>query len=161
MPVRIEIDRDSAEQLRRIARELRTIGDGKTIPRELRKSLRSSVQPDLVQTRSAARSLPSNGQRTVNSLRSRIARNIQIQVKTSGDPSVGLRISKRGMEDKGNLPKLMDAGAWRHPVPPDGRVWVAQISRPGWFTNVQRSQAPYVERQLDRTIEAFGRRLSG
>jgi len=153
------IEGPAIKQIPKLARELKELGDGKTIPREFRKALRKSTDGALAGGKRAALALPSQGKsRGATGLRRRIARAMHAQVSTSGDARLGIRISKSSLGNERNLPRLMNQGTWRHPV--YGKdVWVTQTSRANWFDDEMRKQAPDVIRELESTIDIFEKRL--
>jgi hypothetical protein len=157
LPVDLFMREESGPKLARIVSELRRLEDGKVIQRELRTALRTGAQPALARGRQAARDLPAPRGHEAG-LRADIARAMRIKVKLTGDPSVMISIPRKPLGRKGNLPRLMNRGSWRHPV--FGRdVWVAESSRREWFDDVMRQTGPEVTREIERVVDRLERRL--
>jgi len=154
----VQLEPSAGRDLTTLAKRLKTLGDGRTVPAQFRKTLRTAATPAQRAAKAAARALPANGARTSTGLRDTIARATTVQVKLGGDPRVAVRISKRAMGPRASLPRLMNRGAWKHPVY-GHRPLVAQISRPGWYDQVMRAAGPGVKRDLERTMDTFERRL--
>jgi hypothetical protein len=104
-----------------LARRVKHVGDGKTIPKLLRKRMRSAVLPAVREAKSHARSLPVKGPRSTG-LRAAMARGIVAQVKLTGDPVVAVRLPRKALGDRESLP------GWANRA---GELRVGQAV-PGW-----------------------------
>lgn len=152
----IELDPNSKNDLARLNRALKSLGDGKVIPAEFRKALRTGVNPAVQKAKEAARNIPSKTNR--GKLRAKIARSIVPQVKLGGDARVAVRIGKT---IAGDLPKLFNKpGGWEHPVYGNTTNIVHQIGSPGWYDNAMIASGPGVRDELLKTLHDFERRLS-
>jgi len=154
--VELELTDASKRDLAQIIKGLRTLGDGKTIPKELRKTLRTAVNPVVATTKATARGLPSKGKKlTRGGLRRNIANATSLQIRLSGNPSVGVRVARKKLGTQGRLPQLMNRGSWEHPVYGMKDVTVTQTSKAGWFDDVMKASAPAVGRQVEASIKAM------
>lgn len=158
MAVDIKLDPQAANDLAKLARRLKTLGDGKTVPKEFRAVLRKETQPVVRSAKSAARALPSK-QKGKSHLRADIARATSAQIRTGPDARVGVRISKKALGARGNIPRLMNyQGGWVHPTfghRPD----VLQRGTAHWYDNVMRDASPGVRKALERRCAEFERKL--
>jgi hypothetical protein len=116
-----EVNAQGADQLRRLARQLKEAGD-RTLARELNKAIRKAVEPLKAELPDSARdTLPSRG-----GLAERVAQS-----------KIGISRRKQGLrlvaKNKYQL-KRMDKGSVRHPVFGNTEVWALQFITPGWFT---------------------------
>lgn len=159
----IYLDPKAANELAELAKRLKKLGDGKTIPKEFRAALRSGVQPAARDAKNEARSLPSGrGIRRKKderpSLRRQMANAISVQVKLGGDARVAIRVSKRSLGNRRDLPFLTNRGFWTHPVFGEAPE-VPQESKKDWFDDVMRKSKPDVQAVLEKKIKEFERRV--
>jgi hypothetical protein len=137
-------------------RDLKRLGDGKAVQKELRKTLRTAVNPVSARAKAVARSLPAaSAKLTKGGLRRRIANATSLQVRLTGDPSVGVRIARKQLGTEGRLPQLMNRGSWTHPVFGMADVTVTQTSTAGWFDDVMKAAAPAVGKQVEASVKAI------
>lgn len=165
MPIEVQIDRKSAEDLAILARKLKTLGNGRTIPAEFRKALRTGAQPAAKDAKVAARSLPAGRGITPRRrsdgrvpLRRAIANAISVQVRLGGDPRVSIRVSKKSLGNRANLPRLINRGEWPHPTFGHEPI-VHQRGLLNWYDDVMRRDAPYVRKEIEDVLKEFERRL--
>jgi hypothetical protein len=84
---------------------------------------------------------------------------MRTQITTrGGETSLRIGVPKKPLGTRGRLPQLMNRGVWRHPVYGSDR-WVDQRSRPGWFDNVMRTEAPQVGRSIEAVLDEFEKRV--
>jgi len=152
--------------LRRLAADLRRVGDSGALRRRLTRGIRDAVKPVVPQVRAAY--LASSGGRRVGKrtyttpkrtrqvrigLRASLARAVTVQVRTSGrEAGVIVRVAGKKMPDgMGRIPKLWegDARPWRHPLFGDREYWYPQSARPVFYP-VVRAYAPVVRSAVRR-----------
>jgi len=163
MAVEIKIDRKAAGDLEEIARRLKKLGNKSTIQREFRKTLRSETQPVARDAKMAARALPSKrklGKRKDQRkpLRRAIANATAVQVKLGGDPRVAIRVSKRQLGDRKNLPRLLNRGGWDHLTfghDPE----VHQEGSKDWYDDIMRNAAPEIKKKLRQVVNNWEREI--
>lgn len=148
MPVDITVQ--GAEDLARVAKALRQVGD-KELKRELSAGLSRATGPLIGGARRSAEAvLPRRG-----GLGKRVARGrVTTRRRTvGGDPDVRIEaFTGRGA----------DAGVVRHPVfqqPGRPVVQVSQRVTPGWFTRPMEAGADEVARELVKVIDGIVDRL--
>jgi len=153
----LELTGPAVKQIPELARKLKELD--KNVAKEFRKALKKGTAGAVAGAKQAALNLPSqNKSKGASGLRRGIARSITSQISTSSSPRIGIRVSKTSLGPKGNLPKLMNKGSWRHPV--WGKdVWVTQTSRAGWFDDEMRKHKEEVEKELKDTLDMFEKRL--
>jgi len=157
--ISIEISRTTQADLRKLSKQLRTVGDAKVIRRESTKRLRAAARPAQQRVKAAARGLPAKGPKS-SGLRRRTANAITTQVRMSGRMAgVNIRIPTSRMGGLSVLPQRMNAGRWRHPVYGNREVWVTQTSRAGWFDRTLQMQGPGVRREIKRVLDDIERKL--
>jgi len=155
----LTLSRSSQDDLRKLARQLRTVGDAKAIRRDLTKGLRAAARPAQQEAKAAALALPSKRPGSTG-LRRQIAAATGTQVRTTGrNAGVKIRVSKKRMGDKARLPRLMNKGTWRHPVFGNREVWVTQTSRYLWFDRPLLLSGPLVRREIKKVLDDIERRL--
>ncbi|WP_018658457.1 hypothetical protein [Actinomadura flavalba] len=136
-----------AEQLRRLARDLRKIEGGKEIRQQMVREMKDAARQLAAAEKTAVLALPSRGEnarRGRRSLRRAMATATVAQVRSSGDRAgVNVRINpKRMPPGQHNLPAYLNDepgfGRLRHPVFGTD-TWVQQAPTP-WF---YATAAPY------------------
>lgn len=153
------------DDLRQLAARLRGLENGAQLRKDLVRNLRTAVKPAADKAKQSIRSMPTHGRRHAGpSLRSAVARKVQIQVRTSGrQAGVRVRTGKtpnvRGFID---APKRLNRQSWRHPAFGDTEQWVTQVGKPKWFDAPMQEGKPRYKRAvkdaLDKTARAAGRR---
>lgn len=148
MDLRIE----GAEQLDRLSRELRAVGN-KDLRRDLYRGIQRATKPLKERAKDAARSkLPKRGGLNEFVAASKFA------TKTRGSgANVGVRITAA---KAGHDVRSIDRGRLRHPVFGNRSVWVNQSVEPGWFSETIDDGAPVVRGELIEVIRDVARRLS-
>lgn len=139
-----------ANNLERIARELKATGD-KELRRELLRGIQKGAKPlkEAVK-RSADLTLPQRG-----GLHKVVARS-KVSVRTrlaGGNPGVTLRA------DSGHDINAMDRGRLRHPVFGDRRAWVTQQIKPGWWSLPIKAAAPAVRQNIEQAMESVIKKI--
>jgi hypothetical protein len=164
MAVDIKIDGKAARELEIISKRLKKLGNKSTIPKEFRKALRSGTQPAARDAKIAARALPSKtklGRRKKNqrqSLRRAIANATAVQVKLGGSPRVAIRVSKRQLGDRKNLPRLLNRGGWDHPTY-GHEPTVHQQGSKDWYDDVMRKAAPEIKGELQKVLNIWEKQI--
>ena len=159
---------ETGERLRRLARDLRQLEDGKGILRDMRKQLRQIAQSEMVPAvRAAARRIPSKGESTRRGrrpLRESLARATQARVKTAGrSAGVMVWISPRRMPPgQHTLPAYVEGfppfNRWRHPLFGNADYWYQQRSHP-FFYRTLRPYRDRAERAMEEVLDAAAARL--
>ena len=156
--------RDTGD-LKRLARDLRDVADGKELRKELTRGMRDILRPLVPQVRAAYRGMPSTGGRHANnraSLRALLARSVRVEVRVSGRTAgARIRADGRRMPDRmKSLPGYVEGERprWRHPVFGDRAVWVVQRPDPVFY----RTSPPHTYKArvaADQVLEDIRRKL--
>jgi hypothetical protein len=135
--------------LKRLAKDLRQVANGKELRKELTSGIRDVLRPLVPQVRAAYRGLPSGGLRRSGGradLRVLLAKSVRVEVRTSGRMAgARIRADGRRMPDQmKSLPALVEGEKprWRHPVFGDRAVWVDQAPSPIFYATL----APHTDR---------------
>lgn len=155
----VRVDPRTQRDLQVAARKLKRHGNKAEIRREMIKGLRAAAKPGEQAAKASAMSLPANtGQST--GLRRRIASAIGIQVRTSRNALVRIRVARRKMGDQASLPQRMNRpGQWRHPVYGNREMWVTQTSRAGWFDKPILATRPKAVFEMAKVLQRIIRRM--
>jgi len=152
-----------SHEVEKLYRALKSIGDGKTLPRAFRKTLRQAALPALRDAKTAARGIYTSGRRH-SGLRARIARATTTQVKLTGDPLVRIRISRKTMGNQSTLPTWINRdGVVLHPLF-DRASGLTLQEFPGsrdWFDSAMRRNGVQVRAAVQRTLDHYARELTG
>ncbi|MYR84090.1 hypothetical protein GTY41_03805 [Streptomyces sp. SID685] len=129
----------TSKDLKRIARELRTMGD-KQLKAEFSKELRAAAKPMVPAVRAAIRQIPSKRSYRADGLRGSMSRAVKLEVRMAGrEAGVRIRVDGRKMPDKARSLQAYMEGLkkpWRHPVFGHD-VWVKQDPHPYFFRTVR------------------------
>lgn len=151
MPADLRIE--GTEQLERVARRLKDLGDGE-LRKELYRAIQRATKPLKAKAKDAAlRDLPQRG-----GLNKWVASS-KFSTRTRGggrNPGVKI-VAKKGTHDL----RALDRGRLRHPVYGNRRVWVNQSVKPGWFSKSMEDGAPDVRRELLGVLEDVARQVRG
>ncbi|MEU0039103.1 hypothetical protein [Streptomyces sp. NPDC006333] len=159
----------SAGELKRISRELRSLGD-RELKKRFSKELRAEAKPLVPAVKAAIRQVPSKRPYRSDGLRGRLAKAVKLEVKTSGrQAGVRIRMDGRKMPDKqGSLPRLVEGEGvlrgrrvdtrWRHPVYGQDR-WVQQPPKPFFYKTV-RSLGPRSRVGVNRVLNQISRDIT-
>lgn len=143
---------EGAEQLERVARELKDLGD-KDLRKELFRGFNRATKPLKAAVRASAEvRLPKRGglNRFVASSR------LSTRTRATGK-NVGVRIvAAKGDSDV----EAIDRGRLRHPVFGNRKVWVTQQVTPGWFTAPLVAGERIVQYELLKVLDDVERGLS-
>lgn len=124
------------EDLRKISRELRAAGNGRTVRKQLSKELRAAALPMVPAVRASIRAIPATGGQS-SGLRTRLARATRLRVNTVGrNAGVAVLVDGKKMPaGEKALPAYLEGTKrpWRHPVFGDTDVWVTQKSHPYFY----------------------------
>jgi hypothetical protein len=140
-----------------LARRLRDAG-AKGIQDELQRAIEKKAEPIAEAQRKSVKALPARGKRHTG-LRTRVAREVRIQVQTTG-ASVGVKIVVGQTTELGNLPAYMNAGFWRHPVFGNKKAWVTQQVPPGWFDRPAKAGAKKVQEGLEEAMQEIANKIA-
>lgn len=164
----LEFRVEGGAELRRLARELRDLEDGKEILKQLRKDLKKIANERMVPAvKQAALSIPSKGQssrRGRRSLRTSIARATQARVRSAGrSAGVTIWVSPRRMpEGQHNLPAYMEGmrpfQRWRHPRFGDTDHWYTQRAHPYFYKTIRPLEGDAQDAAL-RAVDAVANRI--
>jgi hypothetical protein len=163
----IDVKMSGQDDLRRLSKQLRTVGDGKAVRRDMMRGLRQGAKPAAAAVKAAALSLPDKSGNASTGLRRRMAAATGVQVRTSGrQAGVKIRVSRRRMGGQASLAKVTNHGTWRHPVFASSNqtrsewTWVRQSSRRGWFDRTAAAHGKDVESALKNVLNDIERKLS-
>jgi hypothetical protein len=126
------------ESLRRVSRELRAVGAGKEIKKQLSKEIRAAARPLVPLVRASISSIPSGHDGT---LRKAMAKATRLDIKTVGkNAQVAVRVDGRKMPPhQGSLPAYMEGTKprWRHPLYGNRKKWFGQPPHPYFYRVVK------------------------
>lgn len=157
-----------AEQLRRLAKDLRKHEEGREIRKGVVRSLKDVANEVVRAEKAAVLALPSKGEnarRGRRSLRRRFATATQSRVRASGkDAGVSVLINpKRMPEGQQNLPAYWNRERGyerlRHPVFGDPDTWVQDQHVTPWFYETARPYETVTQRRLIGVLDAAARDL--
>jgi hypothetical protein len=158
------------DQFRRLAIRMKQAGR-RDLLRELRKELRDAGRPTVAAVQGAYRTLPdiSPAHRAGAQARTTVAKAVRVELRSSAT-AARVRVlvdAKRLPEDMRALPKVWEAGRWRHPVFASGDQtrsqwrWVEQQSHPAAvFRRTCASHAPDFRAACLRAMDQIKFRLS-
>jgi hypothetical protein len=130
--------------LREVAKELRTVADGKALRKQLTGGIRGVLRPLVPVVRAAYLAGPSgrgNATRQGGGLRRQLARSVRVEVRTGGK-FAGARIRADGRRMPDGMKALPaywegERGRWRHPVFGNRDNWVAQAPHPTFYRTLE------------------------
>lgn len=145
-----ELDR---EDLARLLDATRDLEGGARLREAFARRMRDAVRPSQRAAQAAIRSMPSRGTTPGESLRSAIADEVKISVRTSAPtPSVRLYLGQPNVRRFKTAPRRTQDSRWRHPVFGNREVWVNQPGKRDWFGKAARDGR-------DRYVAAAGKVL--
>jgi hypothetical protein len=149
------------DDLRKLSKDLRNVGNAKEIRKRLTKGLREGTKPAQANVRKAALGLPAKGPKHTG-LRKRMAAATGIQTRLRGSQvGVLVKVSRRKMGDQASLVSQSDTpGHWRHPVYGQPGVWVTQTWKRGWFEEANKKAAGPVRAAIRDVLNEIERELS-
>ncbi|NUQ99556.1 MAG: hypothetical protein HOY79_24380 [Streptomyces sp.] len=151
----------SGDDLQRVSRELRHMGD-REVSKRFRKELRAAARPLVPKVRAAIRQIPSGRSYSPDGLRGALARATRLEVKTTGrSAGVAIRVDGRKMPaHMKSLPSMVEGKKrWRHPVFGNREVWVNQPKQP-YFYDTVRVAGPASRRAVNRVLDGITRDIS-
>lgn len=132
-----------SEELRRVAAELKDIGDGQ-LRRDLLRGIRDATKPGIEAVRQSAREkLPKRG-----GLADRVASQGYAVRTSAAGRSAKVSVVGKGMKGLGRI----DRGQVRHPVF-GGDTWVTQNVPPGFFTEPLERRVPNIRDAIEGVIK--------
>lgn len=154
--------RDSGD-LKRLARDLRDVADGRELRKELTDGLRGVLRPLVPQVRTAYRNAASRGRsgRRGPPLRTLLAAATRMEVRTAGKQAgARLRVDGRKMPSGlKSLPQMWEGEKrWRHPLFGDRDTWIQQPARPVFY-RVVSPHADDALRAIDNVLNDVRRKL--
>lgn len=156
----LQMGMTGADDLKALAKKIRKVSEPKQIRKDLTKGLKAGAKPAAEKVKAAALALPDTPGNKSTGLRRKMARVVNVQVRTvGGQAGVRVRLSRARMGDQAALPRVTNKGRWRHPVYGDTQVWVTQVSRRGWFEAANRQAAPMVRKSLKKVVDDIEKRL--
>lgn len=123
-------------ELAKISRELRTVGNGREIRKQLTRELRVAARPMVPAVRASIRAIPNSGGQS-SGLRDRMAKATRLRVNTVGrNAGVAVLVDGKKMPaGQKALPSYMEGRnrrPWRHPVFGTD-TWVTQKPHPYFY----------------------------
>lgn len=164
------IEVSGGDQFRRLAIEMRNAGR-RDLLRELRKELRNAGRPTVLGIQAAYRTLPdiSPARREGVQARVTVAKAVRVELRASAS-AARVRVlvdPKKLPPDMRSLPKVWEAGRWRHPVfarssqTRNEWTWVQQQSHPAAvFRRTCRAHAPDFRAGCLRAMDTIKDRLT-
>lgn len=149
------------EDLRRISRQLRHVGNGREIRRRFVRELRAAARPLVPAVRASIAAIPARSGRHTG-LRRRLQAATRLRIRTAGrDASVAVLVDPDRMPSgEKALPKLMEGlRRWRHPVFGDRETWVTQQPHP-YFFRVVRPLGLKSRRAVNQVIDSITRDIT-
>lgn len=151
--------------LKRLAKDLRGVANGKELRKELTGGIRDVLRPLVPQVRAAYRGLPSGGMRKSGSradLRVLLAKSVRVEVRTSGRMAgARIRADGRRMPDQmKSLPAYVEGEKprWRHPVFGDRAVWATQAPSPIFYSTLE-PHTDQATRAVNKVLDDVKRKL--
>lgn len=144
-----------------VARLLRSETDGKTLRKELVKTLRATAEPAIRDAKASIQAMPSHGLSQGVPLRQEIAKRIKPVVRTSGARTgVSIRVGRtpnvRGFT---HAARRLNKPQFRHKV--YGRdVWVVQRGKPGWFDDPIQARKPEFRDDVIAVVQRLAHELA-
>jgi hypothetical protein len=136
--------------LRQVAKELKTVADGKALRKELTGGIRDALRPIARRAQAAYRT--GNPGR----MRQQLARATRLEVRTAGKlAGARIRVDGRKMPDGMKaLPGYVEGerARWRHPVFGNRDEWAAQKANPTFYPTVEPHRDS-VGRAIDHVLE--------
>lgn len=137
-----------AEDLTRLARDLKGQADGRELTKRLRKELRVAAQPLVPAIRASIAAIPSKGHPARGgrpSLRVLMARSVTVQVKTGKWAAVRVFMNPKRMPNgtkslPGYFEGITGKGVLRHPVFGHRDRWASQLPRPYFSQGTQGAE---------------------
>jgi hypothetical protein len=179
MPGRQILSVTGADDLRRLARDLRAAGNQQAINAELRRKLMDVGRDGAREVRTAVLATPSRGQsarRGRRSLRRKIASSVEVKVRNTERPGViiGENPAKMPPREGSLLAYYEGIGRWRHPTfgewsrartrMPDGSVRtgksraIAQRGHPTFYRTLDRI-GPQMEAAGDQVLNQIANKI--
>lgn len=154
-----EIQIRGGEQLERIIKALKDVGDG-GLAKELKSELRKAARPMVPKVRAAIRQIPSKHDGT---LRNQMAAATGSQFRSAGaQAGITIKVDGRKMPDgKKALPAYMEGRKkpWRHPVYGNRDVWAAQPDHSFFFKTVE-PMGRDVQKNMNAIAERIAKKLN-
>jgi hypothetical protein len=151
--------------LREVAKELRTVADGKQLRKELTGGIRGVLRPLVPVVRAAYRGLPSGDRRKAGQradLRVLLAKSVRVEVRTGGKlAGARIRADGRRMPDGMKaLPAYVEGERprWRHPLFGNRERWYDQRPSPVFYRTLE-PHADNAGRAIDQVLNEVKRKL--
>ena len=142
----VELVIKGAEDLEKLARALKQVGDG-ALRRELLRTIRSATKPIVQAVKDSAReTLPSSGGFAALIAKSRVSSLTRLSGK-----QVGVRIKATNQR---NI-RALNSGRLRHPLFGNKDHWYTQTVPAGWFTKPIEAMADGIRVEVSRDLAAF------
>jgi hypothetical protein len=159
--------RDTGD-LKKLAKQLRTVADGKELRTELTGGMRDALRPVAREVQAAYRANPGHtGRRwstraALPDLRQLLAKAVRLEVRTAGK-FAGARIrddGRRMPSGMRTLPKYYEGSKprWRAPVFGNRNAWAQYRARPTFYRTVE-PHADDVRKAIDGVLDNLRRRL--
>jgi hypothetical protein len=146
-----EVEIRGADQLARLARQLKEAGD-RGLQRELYGGINRAMKPVREDLKRSAVSgkIPRRGGLAAKVAASRF----RTRRRTSAWVS-GIRLEATNQYTLGRL----NRGQVRHPIPNNRDVWVTQQIEPGWFTEPTQAAAPRVRAEIELVMRLVAKQI--
>jgi hypothetical protein len=161
----VDIRVRDAGDLKAVAKQLRTVANGKELRKELTGGIRKVLNPLVPKVRAAYRAGPSTlgkANRRGGSLRSLLARSVRVEVRTSGKlAGARIRADGRRMPDQMKaIPAYWEGERprWRAPLFGDRDRWYPHQAHPTFYRTLE-PHADDAGRAVDRVLEDVRRKL--
>ena len=156
-PVELSIDQ---RRLAVAAKALASEVDGKTLKRNLHKTLKATAEAPIAAAKASILATPSQGLTESQPLRAEIARSIKPVSRLSGRTAgVSIRQSQtpnvRGFKMAG---RRFNHGSFRRPV--FGKAWVVQAGHPEWFDRPMQDAQPEFKADVLRVVQDLAHLLA-
>lgn len=151
-------------QLLELSRKLHAAG-GSRLKANMTRRIRRAAEPLRDDMRQTIRTLPIKSQQrrsgkrggpslNTRPLRSTLAEQVRLSVRTSGNPGARVWFDKGGLPP--GLPGVAEAlnrGRNRHPVFGNKRRWVEQTTTPLWWEKTVRKHTPRMQSEVARVLD--------
>lgn len=137
---------------------LKQEADGATLKRDLTRELKLAIAPARDQAKAAIMAMPSTDVR-YGDMRSSISSHVKVSVRTTGRNTGVAVVANKGGYPRGfnNAAAQFNRSGWRHPVFGNTANWATQVGDPGWFDQIIKEKAEYLEAVQTCLVEMANR----
>lgn len=143
-----------ASELRRVARNIKEVGD-KDLKRELHRGLNRAVKPLKLAVKAEALHRMPSGYAPV------LTGSLKVGSSIRAAGAIKIRASAKGKRDNRDLRALDERGSLKHPLYGNRNRWYTTRIRPGFFTDPLVKGAHQVRAEVVQVINRVARKMQG